>query len=75
MSGGDRKIGRSKKRPSNIRYTAEMRWVKNKKKSIKREALRVARAALRKLMRQPEGARDNTRIFQLNQQIAAHSST
>lgn len=74
MSGGDRKIGRSRNRPSNKAYTAEKRWITNKKKAIKREALRVARVALRKLMRQPEDARDNTRIFQLNQQIAAHST-
>lgn len=65
MSGGNRKHGRSKDRPSNKRYTAEQRWIKNKAAAIRRESIRVARAAIRKLLQMPESARDHTRISQL----------
>jgi len=31
---GDRKIGRCKKKPCQLRYTQEKRWIKNKSKRI-----------------------------------------
>jgi hypothetical protein len=70
MSGSNRKFGRNKKRPSNMRYTAEKRWIKNKATAIKREARRVAKCALRKLLRLPESSRDYARISHLRQVIS-----
>jgi len=41
--GGTRKIGRAGRKPAHKRYNAEMRWLKNKEKRIKKEAKRQAR--------------------------------
>jgi hypothetical protein len=38
--GGKRKIGRSFKSPAHQRYTAESRWVKNRRKKIARHIKR-----------------------------------
>ena len=36
--GGARKIGRSARKPAHKRYNAEMRWVKNKMRKVKKQA-------------------------------------
>ena len=43
-SGGDRKHGRSARKPSHLRYNAERRWEKNKAK----KAAKIAKKKLRK---------------------------
>jgi hypothetical protein len=51
MSGNSRKFGRCKERPSNKRYTAEQRWVKNKAKAIAKNARAMVAAKARKAKR------------------------
>ena len=42
-SGGDKKHGRSKRKPSHKRYLLFSRWISNKVKRLKRSAKREAR--------------------------------
>jgi hypothetical protein len=70
MSGSNRKFGRCKNRPSNKRYTSEQRWVKNKAASIKREGIRVAKAAIRKMPRLPSASRDFALLQELRHIVA-----
>lgn len=51
MSGSNRKFGRCKERPSNKRYTAEQRWIKNKARAIAKNAKAIATAKVRKAKR------------------------
>lgn len=51
MANGTRKYKRSRGRPSNMRYTAEQRWVKNKRLAIARDARLKAKAAAKKAIR------------------------
>lgn len=49
--GGNKKIGRWKRKPSNQRYKSEQRWIKNKaRKAAKRERqlekMKLSRAGL-----------------------------
>jgi hypothetical protein len=68
MSGG--KIGRSRNRPSNKRYTAEQRWVKNKVKVLKRTLRRVAKHEIHLITRKPESQRDYGRLQELRQIVS-----
>ena len=45
---GDRKHGRSSRKPSHKRYNAEKRWEKNKLRRIEKERRRQERLKLRK---------------------------
>jgi len=47
-SGGDRKHGRSEKKPTHLRYNMERRWEINKEKKAAKVAKRIARQKLRK---------------------------
>lgn len=40
MAGGDRKIGRNKRKPTNVAYKAQDRLSRNKRRNIEREAIR-----------------------------------
>jgi hypothetical protein len=44
-----RKIGRNKKRPSQMVYTMAKRWVTNQAKCMKRHARRMAKKAIRRI--------------------------
>jgi len=47
-SGGDRKHGRSAKKPSHLHYNSERRWETNKAKKAAKVAKKIARRKLRK---------------------------
>lgn len=47
-SGGDRKHGRSAKKPTHLRYNVEKRWEINKAKRAAKRAKKLAKRKLRK---------------------------
>ncbi len=49
--GGKRKLGRSARKPSHVRYTNERRWEKNKDRKAKKVAKLLEKKAARKARR------------------------
>jgi hypothetical protein len=68
--GNQAKFGRGSRSPSSVNYRSAQRWLTNKAKRIKRNARRIAKCALRKIMRLPESSRDYDRIKELRHVIS-----
>ena len=65
-----RKIGRNKERPSQKVYTMAKRWIANAKKRQMRHTRRMAKKAIKKIMRMAPSTRDHSKLQELRHTIS-----